>query len=174
VTSGHVEVIRILLDQGADPTAKANDGRTPFHIASSRGHVEVIRILLEQGADPTAKANDGQTPFHIASSSGHVEVIRILLDQGADPAGQDRGWLDTIPLCVVERTCGSDSDTSRSGRRSGRTRTKDGWTPFHFASDEGTCGSDSDTSRAGRRSGRTGPRMAVHHSTLRRPADMWK
>jgi ankyrin repeat protein len=62
----------------------------------------VIRILLDQGADPTAKANDGRTPFHFASSSGHVEVIRILLEQGADPAGQDRGWLDTIPLCLVE------------------------------------------------------------------------
>jgi ankyrin repeat protein len=80
-----VEVIRILLDQGADPTAKASDGMTPFHFASLSGHVEVIRILLEQGADPTAKAYEGMTPFHIASS---------------------------------RRTCGSDSDTSRSGRRS--------------------------------------------------------
>jgi ankyrin repeat protein len=75
---GHVGVIRILLEQGADPAARNSDGRTPFHLASWGGHVEVIRILLELGADPAAWNSDGQIPSHLASESGHEEVIQVL------------------------------------------------------------------------------------------------
>jgi cytohesin len=64
-----VEVIRILLEQGADPTAQTNDGGHHSTLRRRGGHVEVIRILLEQGADPTAQTNDGQTPFHFASGT---------------------------------------------------------------------------------------------------------
>src|SRR5262245_35079299 len=48
---GHVEVVRLLLDHGADPNAReAGDNTTPLHWAAAAGYVEVVRALLDAGA----------------------------------------------------------------------------------------------------------------------------
>jgi ankyrin repeat protein len=46
-----VEVVRVLLEQGADINKAKNDGYTPFVRSLQKGHEEVVRVLLEQGAD---------------------------------------------------------------------------------------------------------------------------
>jgi hypothetical protein len=78
---GHVEVVRILVEQGADVMARDNDGKTSLHAASKKGHVEVTRFLIEHGADVTARADDGRTPLVVAAEVGNVEVIRILVSR---------------------------------------------------------------------------------------------
>jgi ankyrin repeat protein len=65
--NGLVEVVRMILERGADPTVQDKDGRTPLHEASLWGHVEVVRMILERGADPTVQDKDGRTPLHLAS-----------------------------------------------------------------------------------------------------------
>jgi ankyrin repeat protein len=78
---------RILVDHGADVTARADNGWTPLHVASSCGSVEVARFLIEHGADSTARNNDGWTT--LAAEVGNVEVIRILVGHGTQTtAGQ--------------------------------------------------------------------------------------
>ncbi|KAJ1396008.1 ankyrin repeat-containing domain protein, partial [Ochromonadaceae sp. CCMP2298] len=52
---GHPEVVRLLLEKGADAEAKDTAGRTAMHYASVTGHLEVVRLLLEKGADAEAK-----------------------------------------------------------------------------------------------------------------------
>jgi len=81
---GHVDVARILVEQGADVMARDNDGKTSLHAASKKGHVEVTRFLVEHGADVTARDNNGWTPLHVASSCGSVEVACLLIKHGAD------------------------------------------------------------------------------------------
>ena len=55
---GHVDVVRVLLEGGADIDKAIDDGATPLFIASQQGHVEVVRALVEGGAD-IDKARDG-------------------------------------------------------------------------------------------------------------------
>lgn len=83
---GHVEVIRVLLEEGASTTAKRADGSFALHNASDFGHVEVVHVLLAAGADKNAVATmaKSQTPLHFAAIDGHVDVIRVLLTAGAD------------------------------------------------------------------------------------------
>ena len=47
---GRLDVVRLLVGQGADKDRAANDGATLFSAASQEGHLEVARLLLENGA----------------------------------------------------------------------------------------------------------------------------
>ena len=83
--NGDLIEVQTLLEKGADPNTRIDDGWTPLHWAAFKGHVDVVRVLLERGADPKAKDNNGRRPLHIAAQIGHVEIVKILLDRGADP-----------------------------------------------------------------------------------------
>jgi ankyrin repeat protein len=45
---GHVEVVRFLLQSGADKTLKNNRGKTAVQIAQAKGQKEVVKILKEE------------------------------------------------------------------------------------------------------------------------------
>jgi hypothetical protein len=87
---GFVDVVKILLEHGADVNPRNVDGITPLHLATVAGHVDVARILLEHGADVNTKNEDNQTPLHYAAIEGHAVVARLLLEHGADPSIRDR------------------------------------------------------------------------------------
>ena len=93
---GHVEVVRVLLEVGADARARDKDVRSPLHEASYSGHVEVARVLLEGGADASAKDLSGESPLHQALSQGHVEVVRVLLERGANARAKNKDGLSPL------------------------------------------------------------------------------
>ncbi|KAF8473034.1 hypothetical protein DFH94DRAFT_765466 [Russula ochroleuca] len=47
---GTVEVVRVLLEHGANVGAEDNQGKTPFQIASANGEDEIMKQLSEHGA----------------------------------------------------------------------------------------------------------------------------
>lgn len=84
---GHVEVVRLLTNEGADVDAEDVDKNTPLHYASMYGHTEVVQKLLKRGACVLAKNLLNKTSLDIASNVKIVEEIRefcenrgILLD----------------------------------------------------------------------------------------------
>ena len=81
---GHLEVVRLLLEAGADKHAVDTEGDTALSAAAQEGHLEVVRMLLEAGADKEAALTDGATALHFAAQDGHFEVVRLLLEAGAD------------------------------------------------------------------------------------------
>ena len=82
---GHIAIVQLLLNGGANPNKRDRFGVTPLHNASSMGHIKVVQILLERGANPNNRDRTGYTPLHCAARRGHTKVIRILLDGGAKP-----------------------------------------------------------------------------------------
>jgi len=48
----HKEVIKILIDAGADVNIKNRDGQTALIIVVGAGDVEITEILVKAGADP--------------------------------------------------------------------------------------------------------------------------
>jgi ankyrin repeat protein len=77
---GHIEVVRLLLDQGAAINEQEDYGSTAVLCASQQGHTPVVELLLERGADPTLPDGDGSTSLMTASDQGHLGVVRLLLD----------------------------------------------------------------------------------------------
>ncbi|KAL8830923.1 MAG: hypothetical protein Q9191_001158 [Dirinaria sp. TL-2023a] len=77
---GLTEIVRYLLDAGADMEARGgHGGATPLNIASYRGNYDVVKLLLERGADPHAVDHGGQrSAIHWAFFNHHREVFRLL------------------------------------------------------------------------------------------------
>jgi ankyrin repeat protein len=81
----YAEVVKLLLDKGADVNIiKTDEGTTALMAASSGGYAEVVKLLLDKGANVNIKTKEGITALMEASSGGYAEVVKLLLDKGAD------------------------------------------------------------------------------------------
>ena len=79
------DIVRRLLEYGADPNICDNDVSTPLHQASYRGLLEVAQLLISYGAKVDEKDKRAKTPFQLAASEGHGEITKLLLEHGAVP-----------------------------------------------------------------------------------------
>jgi ankyrin repeat protein len=96
--AGHIDMVRWLVDQGADIDKRGHHGFTPLCIASCNGRLPVVRWLLEKGADPAIATHFLlMTPLMAASHGGHVDVMRLLL-------GHPIGKTTTNHRCFHGRT----------------------------------------------------------------------
>ncbi|CZR32634.1 uncharacterized protein FPRO_01979 [Fusarium proliferatum ET1] len=88
IESGRVDVIKTLLDAGADPNLKNGDGLLPFAKAMRSNNLDIVRTLLDSSPDIIVDDLDraGVTPFLRACLDGKkaVPVIRELLDKVKD------------------------------------------------------------------------------------------
>lgn len=83
------EVVRLLLDAGADIASPSGDLSTAFHIACSRGRIETCVELLRRGSLLEGRDAEGMTPLLRAAANGRADVTKWLLSEGADPAAVD-------------------------------------------------------------------------------------
>jgi uncharacterized protein len=94
--SGDIEVMRMLLEHGADPNIGTTQGTTALMAAAginwipgqTYGHseaeyVEAVKLCLDRGADANASNSLGLTAMHGAANRGWESVIQILADHGA-------------------------------------------------------------------------------------------
>ncbi|CAH0404890.1 unnamed protein product [Chilo suppressalis] len=86
--NGHVEVIRMLVEMGAEVDAEDRDGDRAVHHAAFGDEPAALRALAAAGADLNARNRSRQTPLHIAVNKGHLGVVRTLLQLGVHPSLQ--------------------------------------------------------------------------------------
>jgi uncharacterized protein len=78
VASGHTELVKWLLESGANANYKYGPGYTPLLTAAANGHLEIVELLLAHGADPAAKTNDRKSPLNLAEERKHQDVVEFL------------------------------------------------------------------------------------------------
>jgi ankyrin repeat protein len=80
------EIVRFLLDEGADPNiAAANDFKVaPLHSAVAAKSFEITKLLLDRGANPNARQQGDYTPLHGAAHNNSIDIVTALLQSGAD------------------------------------------------------------------------------------------
>jgi len=82
--SGYPEITRILIDHGADITARSKNGFTPLLFAASSGDIESVRMLLQAGANINESTPEHGNALLVAAASGHNALSLFLIDSGAD------------------------------------------------------------------------------------------
>ncbi len=83
---GRMEIVRILLENGADPNiAASNSFRVaPLHSSVAANHYEITKSLLDYGANPNAKQQNDFTPLHSAAHLANANLVQLLLQHGAE------------------------------------------------------------------------------------------
>ena len=105
--SGDIELMKLLLEKGADPKIATELNVTALQVAAGIGWVEgityewspeatteAVKMLLKLGIDPNIQADTGRTAMHGAAHKGRPDVVQALFDAGAKMDIRDYGNTD--------------------------------------------------------------------------------
>ena len=92
----YIEIVNLLIVQGADINLADKAGEIPLILASEKGYKEIVEMLLRAGDEVNKTDHNGWTPLIVACQDGRKEIVAILLSVGADPNKADKR--DCTPL----------------------------------------------------------------------------
>lgn len=114
------ESVKTLLENGASPNHRDNEGNTPLTVAlaqsirlihyktkeikSLRVSKEVIQALIDGGADVNYHDSRGVTPLMVAVVNGRYQEVSMLLKAGANPNVEDANGDTAIIHAVKSRS----------------------------------------------------------------------
>jgi ankyrin repeat protein len=81
---GHFEIVKYLVDNGAQVNAKDNYDRTALMFACENGHLEMVKFFVEKVADVNEKDVYGRTPLIRAYIHGYSDIVSYLAENGAE------------------------------------------------------------------------------------------
>jgi len=99
VAGGHLEVVRLLVDEGASVDKCESQGHQDISVLDlvahawsdpwstepkNSEHLRIARFLVDRGAVVSTSAGGGQGVLLVASSGGDLELVRLLVDRGVD------------------------------------------------------------------------------------------
>jgi ankyrin repeat protein len=100
---GHLEVMRVLLENGAHVDAQNAYQNAVSHLAAQDGEVEILQLLIQYKADINARARLEMTPLHGASLYGHIKTVQLLLEYGADANLKNEDGNTPLSLATRQR-----------------------------------------------------------------------
>jgi ankyrin repeat protein len=77
------DVIKLLLDRGADVNVKGLGGETLLNHVASTGLIDGVELFIAHGADVNARDEQGKTPLEVAREERHIEIVELLRKHGA-------------------------------------------------------------------------------------------
>jgi uncharacterized protein len=115
---GYREMVKLLLDRGANTEATDDLGQTALIVAADAGRAEIVSLLLDRGASIDTVDWCGGSALARAAIQNRRDVIALLLSRGAE-----RGIFDAVALndeALVEEKLGEDADANKHSLGFGR------------------------------------------------------
>jgi uncharacterized protein len=155
------DVVKLLLQHGANPNFKDQEGKTALMMAATGWgprNAEATELLLDKGAEINSRDESGKTALMAAAGAGSPEVVKRLLERGAEANSTDYCGKTALmyvlqPACAYSFSmsqfqCGSQAVTADDmDRIKGvvqlllekgadiNAKDKDGWTALLCASE---------------------------------------
>jgi len=73
--ASRVDILRLLVQHGADLNVSDDEGKTPLHIACRHNNIQILHQLVSEGANCSAVDNRGRSAVHHAALGNSVCVI---------------------------------------------------------------------------------------------------
>ena len=129
------EILRCLIENGADIDKGRNDNQTPLMIAAQKGHVSVATFLIEHGANVDLQDENGNTALHhtLYGSDVSCEILSCLTGSGADVNGVNK--VKHTPLMIAAKRGHLNALTLliKHGAHDVDLQDTDGYTALHYA-----------------------------------------
>jgi ankyrin repeat protein len=138
--AGNIDVVRLLIEAGAQVDKQDHRGRTPLHFAAENDLEEYVSVLCVEGhADPNAQNADGRTAMFVAAHNGSTAFVGRLLEADI-AASADRvdylGWTPLHAAAQAGHVAVVEMLVERTGLEVDR-RTYHGFTALYLAAQEG-------------------------------------
>jgi ankyrin repeat protein len=88
--NGNVNIVKSLVEHGADVNYKEKYGGFPLMSATRKGNFNIVKYLVEHGAKVNEQSKYTGSPLMNAASSGYVDIAKYLIEKGADVNAQDK------------------------------------------------------------------------------------
>ena len=138
VAERHADIVRALLDGGADVNKANKNGATPLSASTSHSSTEIAMILLDAGANLDATNKEGFTALMYAAGKGNFEITKALLNAGANPNAKDNeGW--TALIFVAEQGNPEIAKALLNAGANPNVKEQDGWTAVNAAASMGNA-----------------------------------
>ena len=86
---GHIEVVILLANGGANLEARNIAGLTAIMWASNHGRLAIVKLLSDKGSSINARSNRGRDALLWAALNGHLDVCLFLVSRSGDPRVAD-------------------------------------------------------------------------------------
>lgn len=139
-----LNIIELIIEDGADVNAKDTDGMTALHFAAMNGKENAVLVLLQNGANvhaqtvPPRKDTEtfnwkflgGRTPLHWAATEGYTAIADALMDHHADPGAKSTSYRTPLQEAIMQ---GHESVALALIARGAPITDSDDedWTPLH-------------------------------------------
>lgn len=130
--NGHLELVKLLLENKADCMLAEKWGWQPIHRAAAMGRLQIVKELLRAGADIEARSNSKQTPLLCAIQERQRDVASFLVAHGANLKARGFKTMSALHLAVHAASLPLVRFLVQAGADM-EAKTPDGASPLHTA-----------------------------------------
>ena len=128
------EILRCLIENGADVNGVNKVKHTPLMIAAIRGHINALTLLIKHGADVDLQDSDGYKALHFAVYGSDIssEILSCLIGIGADVNARTNNGVTPLMIAAEEGHINAVTSLVKCGANVD-LQDKDGQTALHHA-----------------------------------------
>jgi ankyrin repeat protein len=98
VIESNEEIIKLLLNKGADINKQYINGNTVLHEAIKKNSPGIIKLLLDNGADIFIENHSSISPVDLTIETGNIDIFKIIIENNVNKQAKNG---DTILMKVI-------------------------------------------------------------------------